>query len=150
MCYFFFLNSFKMSASDEWNKRVAEMKAARERKRSGTAPTQNTSPMAEKTPSPNRQNPVSSRRVPINRGGGAPPRGASRRGSPGRGVNGPPSSTNSPGGANAARELNLVKAELKLLQMKYDNEVKKRESLEKQLEAERSKSSSSSGSDATP
>ena len=74
--------------------------------------------------------------------GGSSPRGGARGSSPMRGGEASPrgSVRGAParGGANAAaggalRELNLVKAELKVLQMKYDSEVKRRESLENQV-----------------
>merc|ERR1712137_43055 len=106
-----------MSASEEWNKKIAAMKEAREKKRAGISGSpRSTSPLTKAASTPTLETPSS-----------------------------PANNAN----ANAARELNLVKAELKILQMKYDSEVKKRESLEKQLEAQK-QSTKASASEPKP
>lgn len=133
-----------MSASEEWNKKIAAMKQAREEKRAGTTGARSPSPLSKSMPSVTPATSGSRRGSPpggttAGTGSRRGPRGSIRRGSTTRGAPaGPGGATN----ANAARELNLVKAELKILQMKYDNEVKKRESVEKQLQTLKESASS--------
>ena len=128
---------------EQMRQRLADMKAASRINRPGAPGSP--SPGTESPNQPRAQSPIrrggSRRGIPPGAGaplaGGAPRGGDSRRGGPPRGsVRAPRGGATGPGAANAAnaqRELGLVKTELKMLKMKYESEIRKREALEKQL-----------------